>query len=305
MKNKLTGSQVIVPMASPFNAGHYIDEAAVSGICAMFVRAGVSVFALGTTGEGDSMSQEQRNTLLQLVVKEVNGRSKIYAGLTGNSLSESVKDARKFADMGADYLVAKLPAYYPMDENQMLRYFEQLVDKVTLPMFIYNIPVTTHHSIPLQVIDRLSHHPHIAGLKDSEQNQMRLDESIRLWGEREDFDFLIGWNAMSAYGLLKGANGIVPSTGNICPEWYVHLIESVRAGDEEMVMQIQEKTNRISALYQKGRILSYSIPALKIMMKNKGLCSGEVLPPMIPMTFNEEEIFSSEVKIEWEKLNFK
>jgi dihydrodipicolinate synthase/N-acetylneuraminate lyase len=304
MKNKLTGSQVIVPMASPFKADHSIDEAAVSRICAMFVKAGVSVFTLGTTGEGDSMSQEQRNALLQLVVKEVNGGSKIYAGLTGNSLAESVKDAQKFADLGADYLVAKLPAYYPIDENQMLRYLEQLADSVSLPMFIYNIPVTTHHSIPLQVIDRLSHHPRIAGLKDSEQNLERLDESIRLWGGREDFDYLIGWAAMSSYGLLKGANGIVPSTGNLCPDWYVQLIDCVRNGDERTANLLQEKTNLISALYQKGRILSRSIPALKVMMKMKGLCSGEVLPPMIPMALREEETFSSEVKNEWKKLNF-
>ena len=304
MKNKLTGSQVIVTMVSPFKADHSIDEAAVSSICSMFVKAGVSVFTLGTTGEGDSMSPEQRNTLLQWVVKEVNGQSKVYAGLTGNSLSESVNDARRFTDMGADYLVAKLPAYYPMDENQMLRYLEQLADSVSLPMFIYNIPVTTHHSIPLQVIERLSYHPRIVGLKDSEQNLDRLDEAIRLWGKREDFDYLIGWAAMSAYGLQKGANGIVPSTGNLCPDWYVQLIDCVRNGDGAMANNLQEKTNQISALYQKGRILSRAIPALKVMMKMKGLCLGEVLPPMIPMTLNEEEIFSVEVINEWKKLNF-
>lgn len=303
MKNKLTSAQVIVPMVSPFGVDHSIDDAAVIRMCEMFVKAGVSVFALGTTGEGDSMSQELRYMLLQLVVKTVNGRSKVYAGLTGNSLSESINDARKFTDLGADYIVAKLPGYYPMDENQMLCYLEQLADSVTLPMYIYNIPGTTHHSIPLQVIDRLSHHPRIVGLKDSEQNVERLDESIKLWGERDNFDFLIGWAAMSAYGLLKGANGIVPSTGNICPEWYVEMINCVRNGDEKKAMQLQEKTNMISAMYQKGRSLNHAIPALKVMMKVKGLCSGAVLPPMISIPLQDADNFSSEVIKEFEKLN--
>jgi 4-hydroxy-tetrahydrodipicolinate synthase len=190
-----------------------------------------------------------------------------------------------------------------MDEDQMLRYLERLADSVGLPLYLYNIPVTTHHSIPLQVVDRLSHHPRIAGLKDSERNMERLDESIRLWGDREDFDFLIGWAAMSVYGLLKGANGIVPGTGNICPEYYVQLINCVRNREVAEAMQLQEKTDRISALYQKGRTLNHSIPALKILMKMKGLCSGEVLPPMVAMDFQEEEIFSSEVKTEWNELN--
>jgi len=305
MENKLTGSQVIVPMVSPFNTDHTIDDAAVSRICTMLVSAGVSVFVLGTTGEGDSMSQEQRYKLIQSTVREVNGRSKVYAGLTGNSLSESVKDARKYADFGVDYLVAKLPSYYPLNENQMLSYLEQLADSVTLPMFIYNIPATTHHSIPIQVIEQLSHHPRIAGLKDSEQNQDRLDESIRLWGERDDFDYLIGWASMSAYGLMSGANGIVPSSGNICPEWYVQLIDCVRNSDDSTALLLQAKTNQISAMYQKGRSLSHSIPALKVMMKIKGLCSGEVLTPMVQMTIQEEETFSSEVKNKWKEINFK
>ena len=304
MKNKLTGSQVIVPMVSPFTADYSIDEAAVVRISEMFVKAGVSVFVLGTTGEGDSMSTEQRDTLLKLTVKEVNGGSKVYAGLTGNSLSASVEDAKKYADLGADYLVAKLPSYYPMNESQMFRYLEQLASSVKLPLFIYNIPATTHHSIPLSVIDQLSHHPNIAGLKDSERNLDRLEDSIRLWSEREDFDYLIGWAPMSVYGLIKGANGIVPSTGNLCPEWYVQMIECVCAGDEENARKLQEKTDHISAMYQNGKSLSQSIPALKVMMKMKRICSEEVLPPMFPMTSMEEKIFISEVKNEWTKLNF-
>jgi len=303
MKTQLTGSQVIVPMVSPFKADYSIDEAAVGRMCGMFVEAGVSVFALGTTGEGDSMSCEQRETLVQQVVREINGRSKIYAGLTGNSLTESIKDSREYADLGADYLVAKLPAYYPMDETQMLRYLEKLADSVTLPLFIYNIPATTHHSIPLSIVEKLSYHPNILGLKDSERNMERLDESIRLWGERDDFDFLIGWALMSAYGLQKGANGIVPSTGNICPELYVQMIEAVSAGNEKRALELQEKTDQISALYQKDRSLNQSIPALKALMKKKGLCSGEVLPPMGSMSLEEEEIFFSEIENEWIKLN--
>lgn len=303
MKTQLTGSQVIVPMVSPFKADCSIDEAAVRRMCGMLADAGVSVFALGTTGEGDSMSCDQRETLVQHVVSEINGRSKIYAGLTGNSLAESILDSRKYADLGANYLVAKLPAYYPMDESQMLRYLEKLADSVTLPMFIYNIPATTHHSIPLNIVEKLSHHPNILGLKDSERNMERLDESIRLWGDREDFDFLIGWAPMSAYGLQKGANGIVPSTGNICPEMYVLMIEAVLAGNERRAFELQEMTDRISALYQKGRSLSQSIPALKTMLKKKGLCSGEVLPPMVSMSLPEEETFFSEIENEWINLN--
>ena len=302
MKRELTASQVIVPMISPFIADYTIDREALRRMCEMFVKAEVSVFALGTTGEGDSMSGEQRETLLSHIVREINGQTAIYAGLTGNSLQESIKDASKYTDLGVDCLVAKLPAYYPMNDSQMLFYLEKLADSVSLPLFIYNIPATTHHSIPLTVVEKLSYHPNISGLKDSERNMERLDESIKLWGEREDFDFLIGWAHMSAYGLQKGANGIVPSTGNLCPELYVQMINAVRGGDEPAALDLQLKTDLISTFYQKDRTLSQSIPALKTLMKMKGLCLGEALPPMITMSQQEEEAYLAGIKNEWEKL---
>lgn len=305
MKKEHSEKKVIVPMVSPFTADGLIDGVAVERMCLMFVESGVSVFALGTTGEGDSIAPTQRVKLVKSVVNSVAGQAPVYAGLTGNSLTESILDAQKYADSGADYLVAKLPAYYPMNADQMLYYLEKLTDAVSIPLYIYNIPATTHHSIPLEIIEKLSYHPNIYGLKDSERSKERLDESIRLWGGRADFDFLIGWAAMSAYGLQKGANGIVPSTGNICPELYVQLVDAVNRGDEETALQLQEKTDRISALYQKDRTLSQSIPVLKTLMKTKGLCSGEVLPPMLTMSFQEEENYLAEVTGELKKLNLK
>jgi 4-hydroxy-tetrahydrodipicolinate synthase len=302
MRNNLGSDKVIVPMVSPFKDDHSIDEEAVVRICESYVRSGVSVFALGTTGEGDSMSASQKETLLKYVVSEAKGKIKIFAGLTGNSLYQSMEDARKYTDLGAEYLVAKLPSYYPIDETQMLRYFGILADSVQLPLYLYNIPSTTHNSIPLSVLEKLSYHPQIAGTKDSERDPARLDESIRLWGKREDFDLLIGWAAMSVYGLIRGANGIVPSSGNLTPDLYAQMIESVRSGDEALAMQLQERTNRISELYQQGMSLSQSIAALKVLMKMKGLCSGEVLPPMQTMSETTENLYISDVTSDFKNL---
>lgn len=302
MRSNLGSEMVIVPMVSPFTNYHSVDREAVGRICENFVRAGVSVFALGTTGEGDSMSAGQRDDLLKCVVDKSKGQIKIYAGLTGNSLYQAKEDAMKYTDLGAEYLVAKLPSYYPIDEAQMLNYFEILADSVMLPLYLYNIPSTTHHSIPLAILDKLSYHPNIAGTKDSERDPARLDESIRLWSQRLDFDLLIGWAAMSVYGLTKGANGIVPSTGNLTPDLYAQMMASVKNEDESMALKLQERTNLISSLYQQGRNLSESIAALKVMMKMKGLCSGEVLPPMKTMSGKEEEQYVKEILSEFENL---
>ena len=102
---------------------------------------------------------------------------------------ESIALAKHAFDSGADVVVATLPSYYALTEDAMLRYFDQLANAVGGPMMIYNIPATTHMSIPLKIIDQLSHHHNLVGVKDSERNEERLDESIQLWSDREDFSF--------------------------------------------------------------------------------------------------------------------
>jgi len=198
-------SGVIIPMVTPFNGKYEIDTNAVSKIIQSFVEAGVAPFLLGTTGESVSVSEQQKVLLVQTAVKELNSKTLIYAGISGNCLHESIDQAKKFADAGVDAVVAHLPFYYPIDADQMLRYYEQLANTVACPLILYNNPITTKHSIPVEVIEKMSYHSNVFGIKDSERGMERLDQSLKLWSKREDFVHLTGWAAQSAYALLNGS----------------------------------------------------------------------------------------------------
>ena len=291
---------VVVPMITPFHEDLTIDDDAVGRIIKLLLESGASPFVLGTTGESASISTNEKEKLVKAVVGQAKGNTLVYAGISSNCLSESVEFAEKYAGLGVDVLVSTLPAYYPLNEDQMFRYFEQLADQVSLPLMIYNMPATTKLSIPLDVIDKLSYHPNIVGVKDSERGEERLDQSIRLWKNRPDFVHFLGWAAKSAYALNAGSDGIVPSTGNFAPELYVSLYNSIINGDVDAAFQFQTKTDELSLLYQEDRILSQSIPALKAIMSVKGLCSPNVLPPMYRMKTEEEIICMERIK---KKLN--
>jgi len=282
---------VIVPMITPVNKRLLIDLEAIEKIIHSFMEVEVCPFVLGTTGESVSISDSQKALLVKSVIGHLNKRVKTYAGISGNCLSESIENAKQYADMGVDAVVAHLPFYYPLSSTQMLHYYEQLANSIPLPLILYNNPITTKYSVPLEVIEQLSHHPNIEGVKDSERGVERLDESIRLWSNREDFSHLVGWAAQSAYALQKGSDGIVPSTGNVTPKIYRDLYQSVINGNFEKANELQEETNRISEIYQKDRNLSQSIPALKTMMSAFGLCDPFVLPPMYDLdTLDQEQI---------------
>jgi 4-hydroxy-tetrahydrodipicolinate synthase len=169
----------------------------------------------------------------------------------------------------------------------MLSYLEELANNVPVPLILYNIPITTKQSIPLEVIEKLSYHPNIAGIKDSERGIERLEESLTLWKNRKDFVHLMGAAVQSAHALLNGSDGIVPSTGNITPTLYSEMYHAALAGNTAKVEELQLKTNIVSEIYQKDRLLSQSIPALKAMMAIKGICQPYAMPPMQTVSTRE------------------
>jgi 4-hydroxy-tetrahydrodipicolinate synthase len=187
-----------------------------------------------------------------------------------------------------DVVVATLPNYYPLTPDQMKTYFERLADAVGGPLMIYNIPPTVHMSIPLEIVETLSLHPNIVGLKDSERNEERLQAALKLSANRADFVYFAGWAAQSAASLLKGGDGIIPSTGNVAPGLYSELYKAALGGNETKANALQKTSDVLGNIYQGGKTLGESLWALKVLMKKEGLCETHMMPPLHQLS-NEEE----------------
>ncbi len=279
---------VVVPMVTPVTEKGNLDVDAVERIIEFFAENQVSPLLMGTTGEGNSVSASDGLLLVQTAVNAAKGRILIYAGLTGNCFSEQLKQADAYTKAGADVIVATLPSYYALTEEQMYNYYKELADRITGPLMLYNILATTHMSIPVEVIRRLADHPNIVGLKDSERDLERMRQCIEISRDREDFAYFCGWAAQSAYSLSIGGDGIVPSTGNYIPSDFRRLYEAAVSGDMATAESLQASTNEIAKIYQAGRTLGQSLCALKIMMQTKGLCEPWMLMPLTRLSADEE-----------------
>ena len=280
---------VVVPMVTPVTKEGELDTEAVVRIIEFFAKAGVSPLLMGTTGEGNSVSPKDDLLFVETAVKAAQKRITIYAGLTGNCFSEQLAQAEAYTKAGADVIVATLPTYYALTEEQMENYYRTLADSIKGPLMLYNILATTHMSIPVDVIRRLADHPNIVGLKDSERDLERMAQCIEIAKDRDDFCYFCGWAAQSAHSLELGGDGIVPSTGNYVPEMFQQLYEAAIAGDMATANRLQDETNEIAKIYQKDRTLGQSLTALKVMMQTKGLCEPWMLMPLTRLTEEEEK----------------
>lgn len=278
---------VVIPMVTPVTKEGLIDKEAVKRIINSFADSGVSPLLMGTTGEGNSVSPDESLILVKTAVEAAQKRITIYVGLNGCSFKQHVESANEYHKIGADVIVATLPSYYALTDEQMYSYYKTLADNITAPLMLYNIKATTHMSIPVEIVERLSKHPNIVGLKDSERDLDRMYSCLKIAAGNEGFTYFMGWAAQSANSLSLGADGIVPSTGNFVPQMFAELYQSAVNGDMERANQLQQETDTIAKIYQEGRTLGQSLAALKVMMGTKGLCDPYMLSPLTELPSEE------------------
>lgn len=297
MKKKKKFSGIIVPAVTPLTGALEIDPDGVENLFSFFYTHTISPFILGTTGESASLPLRVKEDYVRLAAKNKKEGTLLYAGISSNVLKESVEFAFFCADHGVDAVAATLPSYYALSTAQMKRYFITLADVSPLPIIIYNIPATTHMSIPLELIDELSHHPNIVATKDSERSDERLQQSLALWKDREDFGHFLGWAARSAAALKGGSDGLIPSTGNLVQWIYSDMLTAAENGDWEKAEAMQLLSDQYGAVYQANRTLGESLWSLKVLMESAGICSATVMPPLQSMGTTAKEALIAAYKI--------
>jgi len=287
----------IVPLLTPVTGKGQLDEPAVSRIVDHVIAGGCQgLMVCGTTGEFASMSIEKRLRLVELAVQAARGRAVVFGGIGDTCPEHSLILARGFVAAGADAVVANLPSYFPLTAEMMERYFSTLADGIEAPVYLYNIPQTTRQSIPLEVIERLSHHPRIVGVKDSEPDPARQEQICRMFSARDDFAVFCGSVAFTSLAMRAGADGVVPGAGNFVPAATRELMDSLVAGDIPRADAAQQRIDAINAIYQKGRTISQLFGALKGIMEVYGLCGRQMFSPLIPATDAEVEQLRGELR---------
>jgi dihydrodipicolinate synthase/N-acetylneuraminate lyase len=297
---------VVAPMITPLDEKGSIDEGAVRRITRHLVENEVAPFPLGTTGEAASIPQELRPKLVESVVTAAAGKTLVYAGISDNCLQNSVEAAKRYHELGVDVLVAHLPSYYPLDPGAILKYYEKLVDQLPGPLILYNISITTHISIPIEIIDKLSHHPKIVGIKDSDDDTTRLMTGLRLWANRPDFSHMTGCGMLSAKALTMGCDGIVHGVANLVPDLIQELYLAAIQGDQQRLEEMQLRADELSTLIQKDRNLGQSLAVLKAMMNAFGFCGPQMLPPLLALNQQQQELILHKLlQLPWisERLN--
>jgi 2-dehydro-3-deoxy-D-pentonate aldolase len=278
-------SGVVVPMVTPITADGRLDEPSVDRLVEFLLAGGVDgIFIMGTTGEGAAIPRGSRQRLVDLTVARARNRTKIFAGL-GETHPEEIRAGNDYFRAGVHAVVSRPPAQIASDK--MYLWYQALLAGLNGPLLLYNMPMTANVSIPLDLIEKLIGHPKLAGIKDSENDPARHAELLKRFGGRTDFSIFIGVGALMEKGLRLGADGIVPSAGNLIPAVCKQFCDAARERNWGATSNYFSQMNAAAALYQKGRTLNESLAALKGATHWLGLCSPAVLPPLKSLSGSE------------------
>lgn len=277
---------IVVPMVTPLTLNAEIDYKATDKLIEHLITGGVhGIFALGTTGEAQSLSAAQRESFVEFVGKQINGRVRYIVGVSDTSIADSVKLAAVAKRAGAEGVVATPPYYFAPSQDDMVAWFTAIADASPIPVYLYNMPSHVKVNIEPQTAVRLASHPNIKGLKDSSHNMTYFQTLSHLTRDQDDFVLFVGPEEQTVQAVLLGGAGGVNGGANMFPDLYVKSYNAAVAGDLETVKKCQKAIMHIAtAIYTVGEGPSSYLQGLKGALELLGLCSRTLALPYTAMS---------------------
>jgi 4-hydroxy-tetrahydrodipicolinate synthase len=268
-------------LVSPLDEAGRVKAGVLGRLVDDLVTAGVhGLTPLGSTGEFAYLGGEQRAAIVRATIEAAAGRVPVVAGVASTATADAVAQARLYAQLGADGILAILESYFPLAEAQVETYFRAIADAVDVPVVLYTNPQFQRSDLSLDVIARLSEHPRIRYVKDASTNTGRL---LSMANRCQRLKIFSASAHIPAAVMLIGGVGWMAGPACVIPRQSVRLYELCRAGRWSQAMDLQRELWRINEVFARFNLAACIKTALQI----QGYDVGEPIAPQRPLSADE------------------
>ena len=216
-------------ISTQFNADGSINFDSNRRMLEALIHDGIDgIIALGTVGENASLSAAEKRAFIKHTVETVAGRIPVISGCTEHSAKHAAEYAKDVAALGVDGLMLLPAVVYRGTDREVLAHYRHVARATTLPIMIYNNPVSYGVDINLEMTAELAKEPNIVAIKESTTDTRRLTELQSRFGDR--FIVFCGVDDIALESLLLGADGWISGLTNVFPRESVSLYRLARAG---------------------------------------------------------------------------
>lgn len=282
-----------IALITPFKDDYSVDVEALIRIVQHVIDGGADfLVALGTTSEAPTLTAEEKQLVVNTILKANNKRLPVLLGLGGNNTQAVIDSIRHQDFTGIDGILSVVPYYNKPNQRGLQAHFETIADNSPVPVVVYNVPGRVGVNLQAATSVALGKHPNIIAVKEASGNLQQIMEILR--DKPDDFDVLSGDDAITQPLMALGAQGVISVAANAYIKPFSQMMKAQREGRVNEALRLHYAMLRMNQL-----IFADGNPAgIKSLMHHIGLCQNVLRLPLVEANENVQEA----IKNEWNSL---
>ncbi|MBE6302266.1 MAG: 4-hydroxy-tetrahydrodipicolinate synthase [Parabacteroides distasonis] len=267
-----------VALITPFKEDESVDYEALGKLVDYQLQNGTDyLVVLGTTAETPTLTEEEKQNIIQLVVSKVNSRIPIVLGVGGNCTRTIVEKLKKDNFDGIDAILSVVPYYNKPSQEGIYQHYKAISEATPLPIVLYNVPGRTGVNMTAETTLRIAREcKNVVAIKEASGNITQMDDIIK--NKPENFDVISGDDGITFPLITLGAVGVISVIGNAFPREFSRMVRLGLAGDYDNARTIHHSfTELFNLLFVDGN------PAgVKSMLNAMGYVENKLRLPLVP-----------------------
>ena len=276
-----------VALITPFKDDK-LDDSTYIKLIHFHIKNGTNgLVPAGTTGESPTLTHQEHERVIELCVKESEGKIPIIAGTGSNSTEEAISLTIHAEKKGANGALIVTPYYNKPTQEGLYQHYKAINDKCGIPILIYNIPSRSVIDMSVDTMARLYELKNIIGVKDATGDLHRVDQSLKKMGK--DFLQLTGNDDNALEFNKRGGAGAISVTANIAPKICSEFQKLSMMNDNDSLKKAEELNKILEPVHHSMFVESNPSP-VKYAAKLLGLCDDQVRLPLVKITDPTKDI---------------
>ena len=276
-----------VALITPFKNNKLDVEAYIKLINFQINNGTNGLVPAGTTGESPTLSHEEHQKVIELCIKESNGKNTVIAGTGSNSTEEAISLTKHAEKVGANAALIVTPYYNKPTQEGLYQHYKAINDKCGIPILIYNIPGRSVIDMTVDTMARLFELKNIVGVKDATGELDRVDQQKTKMGN--EFIQLTGNDDNALEFNRRGGIGAISVTANIAPK----LCSDFQKASTSQSDKDKEEAIKLDTILQpvhNSMFIESNPSPVKYAAKLLGLCEDNVRLPLVKVTEPTKEV---------------
>jgi 4-hydroxy-tetrahydrodipicolinate synthase len=282
-----------VAIVTPFTKSGAIDFPAFEKILERCIQNGVDyIVLLGTTGEASTLSRQEKNTLVEFTVEQINKRVPLVVGLGGNNTSELVLAIHGTPFKGIDGVLSVCPYYNKPQQEGLFQHFKTVAEASPVPVILYTVPGRTSSNLSAKTTLRLANEvENIVGIKEASGNFDQIFEILK--NRPKGFLVISGDDGITLPLIASGCDGVISVVANAYPKEFAQMVKYGLSGDFEKARTIHFRLiDFINSLFLDG-----SPAGIKAALSIKKMCSEYLRLPLVPVNKEVHSLIKKQIDL--------